>query len=179
MTAEGRFYRPHHAILGEINRARRSVKLCLFLSGELVGDHNDSVVDALINAWNRGVDVQILFNGHVARNGRIGVERLMHEELKRPLLPAVERLKSAGLRIGLVYGQTEQKAPYSPIHSKYCVIDDYIVLDGSFNWYNTSVFSLDLLLVAANHDVARPYLTNSTKSNGFSRFTVEQLRTNG
>jgi hypothetical protein len=158
MTAEGRFYRPHHAILGEINRARRSVKLCLFLIGELVGDHNDSVVDALINARNRGVDVQILFNGHVAHSGRIGVERLMPAELNRPLLPAVQRLKSAGLRVGLVYGQIEHKVPYSPIHSKYCVIDDYIVLEGSFNWYNTSVFSHDLLLVAANHDVARPYL---------------------
>jgi phosphatidylserine/phosphatidylglycerophosphate/cardiolipin synthase-like enzyme len=158
MTAEGRCYRPHHAILGEINRARRSVKLCLFLIGELVGEHNDSVVDALINARNRGVDVQILLNGHVARNGRIGVERLMHDELNRPLLPAVQRLKSAGLRVGLVYGQTEHKVPYSPIHSKYCVIDDYIVLEGSFNWYNTSAFSHDLLLVAANHDAARPYL---------------------
>jgi phosphatidylserine/phosphatidylglycerophosphate/cardiolipin synthase-like enzyme len=73
-------------------------------------------------------------------------------------LPAVQRLKSAGLRVGLVYGQIEHKVPYSPIHSKYCVIDDYIVLEGSFNWYNTSVFSHDLLLVAANHDVARPYL---------------------
>jgi phosphatidylserine/phosphatidylglycerophosphate/cardiolipin synthase-like enzyme len=158
MTAAGRLYRPHHAILGEIHRARRSVKLCLFLIGELVGDHHDSVVDALIDARNRGVDVQILFNGPVARNGRIGGERPMHEELNRPLLPAVQRLKSAGLRVGLVYGQTEHKVPYSPIHSKYCVIDDYIVLEGSFNWYNTSVFSHDLLLLAANRDVARSYL---------------------
>jgi phosphatidylserine/phosphatidylglycerophosphate/cardiolipin synthase-like enzyme len=151
-------YRPHHTILEELNRARRSVKLCLFLIDELLGDHNDSVVDALINARNRGVDVQILFNGPVAHNGRIGVERLMHEELNHPLLPAVQRFKSAGLRVGLVYGQTEHKVAYSPIHSKYCVIDDYIVLEGSFNWYNTSVFSHDLLLVAANHDVARAYL---------------------
>jgi len=48
--------------------------------------------------------------------------------------------------------------PYSPIHSKYCIIDDYIVLEGSFNWYNTSVFSHDLLVIAANHEVAKPYL---------------------
>lgn len=156
--SNGKLYRPHHAILSEIHRARHSIKLCLFLMGDLLGDHHDSVVNALIQAKNRGVYVHILFNGHLARAGRVGVERPMAEELERPLLPAVQRLKSAGIRVGLVYGQDDQPVPYSPIHSKYCIIDDYIVLEGSFNWYNTSVFSHDLLVVAANHEVAKPYL---------------------
>ena len=43
----GKLYRPHHAILAEIHHARRSIKLCLFLMGDLLGDHHDSVVDAL------------------------------------------------------------------------------------------------------------------------------------
>jgi hypothetical protein len=154
----GQYYRPHHAILAEINRARHSIKVSLFLIGELLGDHHDSVVNALIHARNRGVYVHILFNGHLARQGRIGVERSMEEELNRPLLPAVQRLKSAGIPVGLVYGQDDHPVPYSPIHSKYCIIDDFIVLEGSFNWYNTSVFSHDLLVVAANREVAQPYI---------------------
>ncbi|MGZ5000818.1 MAG: phospholipase D-like domain-containing protein, partial [Methylomonas sp.] len=64
----------------------------------------------------------------------------------------------AGIRVGLVYGQDDHAVPYSPIHSKYCVIDEYIVIEGSFNWYNTSVYSHDLIVIAANHEVARPYL---------------------
>ena len=156
--ANGMIYKPHHAILGEIHRARHSIKVCLFLIGDLLGDHHDSVVNALIQAKERGVYVHLLFNGHLARQGRVGVERPMHEELNRPLLPAVQRLKWAGISVGLVYGQDDLPVPYSPIHSKYCVIDDYIVIDGSFNWYNTSVFSHDLVVVAANHDVAKPYL---------------------
>jgi len=156
--ANGKVYRPHHAIIAEIHRARHSIKICLFLIGDLQGDHHDSVINALIQAKERGVDVQILFNGHVVRQGRIGVERAMHDELNRPLLPSVQRLKWAGIRVGLVYGQDDLPVPYSPIHSKYCVIDDYIVIEGSFNWYNTSVFSHDMLVVAANHEVARPYL---------------------
>jgi phosphatidylserine/phosphatidylglycerophosphate/cardiolipin synthase-like enzyme len=51
----------------------------------------------------------------------------------------------------------DYRVPYCPLHSKYCVIDDCIVLEGSFNWYNTSVFSHDLLVVAANPAVARAY----------------------
>ena len=154
----GKYYRPQQAIIAEINRAKRSLKLCLFLIGEMQGDHHDSVIDALIHAKHRGVDVQIILNGHLARQGKPGKEHPMAEELRRPLLPAVTRLKHAGVPVGLAYGQTEQRVPYCPLHAKYCVIDDYIVLDGSFNWYNTSVFSHDQLIIAANTDVARPYL---------------------
>jgi len=151
-------YRPHQAILAEIHRARHSIKMALFLIGDLLGDHDDSVVNALIHARNRGVNVHVLLNGHLARQGRIGVERPMADELARPLLPAIDRLKSANIPVGLVYGQDDHPVPYSPIHSKYCVIDGYIVIEGSFNWYNTSVFSHDLLIVAADHEVAKPYL---------------------
>ena len=154
----GKHYRPNHAILAEIHRARYSIRLVLFLMGDLLGDHHDSVVDALINAKSRGVDVQILFNGHLAREGKIGVERTMEEELNRQLLPAVQRLKAAGVKVGLVYGQDDHPVPYSPIHSKYCVIDEAIVLEGSFNWYNTSVFSHDLLVVLNDPNVAKSYL---------------------
>ena len=46
----GKYYRPHHAIISEIHRARRSIKLVLFLIGELRGEHHESVIDALIHA---------------------------------------------------------------------------------------------------------------------------------
>jgi phosphatidylserine/phosphatidylglycerophosphate/cardiolipin synthase-like enzyme len=47
--------------------------------------------------------------------------------------------------------------PYCPIHSKYCIVDEQIVMDGSFNWYNTSVYSHDLYVVAKNRDLAQLY----------------------
>ncbi|MDQ7091009.1 MAG: phospholipase D-like domain-containing protein [Methylococcales bacterium] len=154
----GENYLPHHAILAEINRAQTSIKISLFLIGELLGNHNDSVICALIHAKNRGVHVHILFNGHLARQGKIGVERTMEEELNRPLLPVIDRLKSAGIVVGLVYGQDDHPIPYSPIHSKYCIIDKSIMIEGSFNWYNTSVFSHDLIVIAANSEIVKPYL---------------------
>jgi hypothetical protein len=158
MLPEGKYYRPHHAILSEIHRARHSIKLCLFLIGNLMGEHGDSVVDALIQAKHRGVHVHLLLNGHLARQGRVGIERTMREELNRALLPAVQRLKSAGIPLGLVYGQVDHPVPYSPVHSKYCIIDETTVIEGSFNWYNTSVFSHDIMVVATNREVAQAYL---------------------
>ena len=158
MPRNGEDYRPHQAILSEIHRARHSIKLVLFLIGELRGEHHDSVIDALIQAQRRGVDVRIILNGHLARQGVPGRSTPMAEELNRPLLPSIMRLKEAGIPVALGYGDTTIAVPYSPIHSKYCIIDNYIVLEGSFNWYNTSVFSHDIVIVAANHQVAEPYL---------------------
>lgn len=150
-------YRPHQAIISEIHRAKRSIRLCLFLINEMRGEYNDSIIDALIAAHCRGVDVHMILNGHMARVGDPGREYPMHQELARPLLPPVERLRRAGIPVALIYGQNDHRVPYCPIHSKYCIIDDHILLDGSFNWYNTSVFSHDLLVVAANAEVAAAY----------------------
>ncbi len=158
LMSNGHRYRPHQAILSEIHRAQRSIKLCLFLIGEMTGQHADSVIDALIWAQGRGVDVQVVLNGHLARKGDPGREHTMAEELARPLLPAVYRLKRAGVPVLLAYGRHDQPVPYCPIHSKYCIIDDYKVLEGSFNWYNTSTYSHDLYVVAAHQGVANIYL---------------------
>lgn len=154
----GKYYRPQHAIVAEIHRAQHSIKACLFLMGELVGEYGESIVDALIQARNRGVDVQLIFNGHMAREGNPAREYTMKEELDRPLLPAIARLRFAWVPVGLAYGMDDRKVPYSPLHSKYCVIDEHVVIDGSFNWYNTSVFSHDFVVVVRNREVARHYI---------------------
>jgi phosphatidylserine/phosphatidylglycerophosphate/cardiolipin synthase-like enzyme len=112
----------------------------------------------LIQARNRGVYVRAIFNGHLAWQGDIRQPRSMDDEFRRPLLPALQRLKDNGIPLILVYGIHEHPIPYSPIHSKQCVIDGHTVIDGSFNWYNTSVHSHDLILVVRDHDVARHYL---------------------
>jgi len=154
----GKYYRPHHAIISEIHRSRYSIKACLFLIGELQGEYGDSVVDALIQARNRGVNVHIILNGHMARAGDPSQEYAMVKEVARSTLPAVTRLQDTGILISLCYGLNDHTVPYSPLHSKYCIIDDRVVLDGSFNWYNASVFSHDLLVVVSNPQIAAFYL---------------------
>jgi hypothetical protein len=155
--ADGRPYRPHQAILAEVGRARSSIRLCLFLLGELRGEHCESVIDALVHAHRRGVAVDVILNGHIAREGDPGRERTAEEEVARPLLPSVARLRRAGVEVGLAYGQVDHRVPYCPLHAKYAVIDDRVVLDGSFNWYNTSVHSHDLLVIAADKRVAAAF----------------------
>ena len=70
----------------------------------------------------------------------------------------MENLRRGGIPVGLTYGVNDHRVPYCPLHPKYCVIDDHIVLEGSFNWYNTSTSSHDLLVIAASGKSAQPYL---------------------
>ncbi|PTY02131.1 phospholipase [Opitutaceae bacterium EW11] len=169
-SRDGRLYRPHQAIISEIHRARRSIRGCLFHLSEMQGDYSDSVIDALTAAHQRGVDVQLILNGHVVREGDPGREYPMEEEVRRPLVPAVARLQRAGVPVLLSYGIRDQRVPYSPLHAKYCVIDDQLVLDGSFNWYNTSVFSHDLLVVLSSAELARAYLNEFDYTRNCLRF---------
>lgn len=155
---DGQVYLPHHAILSSIREAKHSIKACLFLIGELQGELQESIVDALVYAHQKGCSVQIIFNGHLAREGDPGKEYTMQEELQRPLLPAIQRLKKNNVPFFLVYDHQERPVPYSPLHSKYCIIDNQLVLEGSFNWYNTSIFSHDLLVMAKKEQIADCYL---------------------
>jgi phosphatidylserine/phosphatidylglycerophosphate/cardiolipin synthase-like enzyme len=134
------------------------------------GDYGDSVVDALISAQRRGVDVQVILNGHVTRQGDPTRACTMEEELRRPLVPAVGRLERSGVPVFLAYGLHDQSVPYCPLHAKYCAIDQQVVLDGSFNWYNTSIFSHDLLVVLSNADLARAYLNEFEYTRGRLRY---------
>lgn len=156
--ADGKSYLPHHAIFSAISQARTSIHACLFILGELMGEYQDSIVDALIAAHRRGCKVELIFNGHLAREGNNTAKYSMADELKRPLLPAIARLKENKIPIYLVYDHTDRPVPYSPLHAKYCIVDESIVIDGSFNWYNTSVFSHDILTVVRDKEVAEHYL---------------------
>ncbi|HBA83093.1 MAG TPA: phospholipase [Verrucomicrobia bacterium] len=176
----GKYYRPHHAVLAEINRAKHSINLCLFLVGNLQGEHGDRVTEALIGAQNRGVRVRTIFNGHLAWEGDPTRERTMKEELSRNLTPAMQRLKDANIPMALVYGQHDRIIPYSPLHSKQCVIDERIVMDGSFNWYNTSVLSHDLMVTVNNAEVARHYLIEAQQIlDTFRVFWISGPQSNG
>ena len=88
----------------------------------------------------------------------------MAEELKRPLLPSIVRVKEAGIPVALGYGGTTLQSRYLPIYSKYCVIDDRIVLEGSFNWYNASGFPTTLSLWPPISRSPTPICSSSTRS---------------
>jgi len=154
-TFEGINFRPHRAIIRQIQRATSSIHACLFIIGEME-DEGNNIINALI-LRKKKVYVNLILNGHIVREGPNDKPFAMKDELKRPMISSVKRLINSGVKVNLAYGRNDDHIPYCPIHSKYCIIDDRIVIDGSFNWYKTSVVSHDIVVIINDYNVARKY----------------------
>lgn len=157
-TSLKKYYRPRDAIITEINNARRSLVVCMFdlqhLGGVSLNDHHETdVIAALINARNRGVRVRIILNGMIAHTGKL--PEPWDLRFPRPLKEAVQRLKDAWMEVILVY---YHESVYSPLHHKFAVFDDQVVITESYNWYEVSVNSDEVLSVIRDERLAGAFL---------------------
>lgn len=154
-TPTGKPFRAQDALVTAINEAQESIDVCMFDLGFLAGvsiadDFPTDVVTALINARARGVRVKLLLNGQIAHTGPL--PESWDKDFRRPLKEAARRLKDAGLDVSFVY---YWESVYSPIHHKFAVIDGRTCVIGSYNWYEASVFSDEILLVLRDEALAR------------------------
>lgn len=154
-TKEGKLFRAQDAIITEINNARSSIDVCMFDIGFLKGvslqdDFETDVVTALVNARNRGVKVKVLLNGQIGHTGPLPAT--WDKNFRRPLKDAARRLKEARVDVCFVY---YWESIYSPLHHKFASIDGRTALIGSYNWYEASVISDEILLVLRDEGLAR------------------------
>lgn len=95
-----------------------------------------NIADALIDAKNRGVDVKVVFEkGQISQYSQYF------------------RLASAGISV-----RNDTNPDY--MHNKVAIIDDIIVLTGSYNWSSSAENSNnENLIIIKSADVAREYET--------------------
>lgn len=153
-----RRYRPQDAIITEISKARKLIIVCMFglshLSGvSLDSDHETDVIDALISARDRGVTVKIIINGLMAHEGPEPAS--WDKEFPRPLKEPIRRLKEAWMEVFLVY---YWESIHSPLHHKFAVFDNRTVIAESYNWWEASPHSDEVLSVTRNPGLARTFL---------------------
>ncbi len=150
--------RPQDAIVKEIANARRSIVVCMFELARLKGIPARSgreldVVEALIQARDRGVRVQIIVNGTMAHGGREPAP--WDKAFKRPLKEPMERLRKAWMEVFHVY---YRESIHSPLHHKFAVIDASTVITGSYNWYEPSIYSDEVLTITRDEALAEAFL---------------------
>lgn len=98
-----------HPLVAAINQATKKIRLADY-------SYNDpAVTQALIDAKNRGIDVSLVLDKSQSRG--------------KTEIPEVEKLKTAG--VPLVIGTSDE---HKIIHVKYVIIDDLIVVSGSYNF---------------------------------------------
>ncbi|MDA8215709.1 MAG: phosphatidylserine/phosphatidylglycerophosphate/cardiolipin synthase family protein [Nitrospiraceae bacterium] len=157
------YYRPQDAIITEIENAGHSIIVVMFDMDYLTGisyhnGHETDVVTALINARNRGVRVRIILNGMLAHTQPL--PEPWDKDFRRTLKDSVKRLKDAWMECVLVY---YRESIYSPLHHKFAVFDGYTVITESFNWYESSIYSDEVLSVIRDERVAMEFINEADR----------------
>ncbi|KAB2809999.1 phospholipase D-like domain-containing protein [Phaeocystidibacter luteus] len=131
----------HSAILKELNSASQSIRVAVawFTNRELL--------DALINAQKRGCSTSVIIADN-DDNNKLSFQDLTKEGGK------VIRIKGKG---------------FGMMHQKYCIIDERIAINGSFNWTNNAISNN-----SENAIITRePEIINTLKAN-FEEMQISQ-----
>ena len=107
------------------------------------------VIEALIRARDRGVRVRIILNGMITHTGPL--PEPWDKAFPRPLKACLNRLKDAWIELYYVY---YWESIYSPLHHKFAVFDGRTVITGSYNWYEPSLSSDEVLTVTRDEAIA-------------------------
>ena len=156
--ADGSQLRPQDAIITEIENAGRSIVVCMFEIGPIRGAPNGrgpetDVIGALIRARDRGVRVRVIVNGMVSHTGP--EPEPWDKDMPRPLKAPLNRLKDAWIEVYYVY---YHESIHSPLHHKFAVFDEMCVIAGSYNWYEPSLYSDEILTVTRDARIASAFL---------------------
>ncbi len=172
-TREGSLLRAQDALVSELDAARESIDVCMFDVGFLTGRSlrdgaERDVVTALVQARDRGVKVKVLLNGQIAHTGPL--PEAWDKAAHRPLKPAAQRLKDAWVDTGFAY---YHESVYSPIHHKFAAIDGRTCIIGSYNWYEASVVSDEVLMVVREPALAQTLRDEARRLESELRVTRE------
>jgi phosphatidylserine/phosphatidylglycerophosphate/cardiolipin synthase-like enzyme len=103
-------------IIEEINKAKQEIYAAVYMIT------SKKIVDALINAHNKGVIIKIVTD---------------HGCIQSPYGKAYH-LMQAGIPVKIYYPPGSNKKFPPLMHAKYAIIDQKISIEGSFNWTNSA-----------------------------------------
>lgn len=117
---------------------------------------SENILRVLDNLKNKGIDIRIIIDNN-DNNKKIKYQK------------PCSVLKLAHVDI-----------PYSKfknyMHNKYCIIDESIVIDGSYNWSNNAKYNIEHIIVIQDVDAAKMYRENFYKIFNNPRYYANYTR---
>ena len=118
------------AIIAQLDNAEDNIKICVFTISD------DDITHAIIQAFRRGIDVIVITDDEKTTDKGSDVYQLYNE----------------GIDV-----RTDQSENF--MHHKFAVIDDQVLISGSFNWTRSaSKYNQENLLVTDNKQLVTPYI---------------------
>jgi phosphatidylserine/phosphatidylglycerophosphate/cardiolipin synthase-like enzyme len=137
-------------ICQELDRAEKDITVSMFTLRTLKDNDGQDVLDALVRAKQRGVNVTVVLEKNIADAGEY-YGRTTPNDLTD------ERLAEHGIEIVKIHTNYNNNK-YAAMHHKFAVIDGETTLTGPYNWYSGSKVSDDDLVLVRDKTVANRYL---------------------
>lgn len=141
----------------ELSAAKKEIVVSMFTLRHLPfseGGQQKDVLDALVEARRRGVEVTVLLEKNISDAGEY-YGRVTPDD------PTDEWLAAQGIRVVEIHTNQNQNQ-YAAMHHKFAVVDGETTLTGSYNWFPGSEVSDDDLVVLRDRTVASRYLGEVT-----------------
>lgn len=130
-------------IIDTIRRAKNEICIAMayFTSNILI--------DELYRAKDKGINIKVIIDNNDKNNNS----------------------KFRISNICSIFRIAEVKSKYKNImHNKYCIIDNKIVIDGSYNWSKTAKYNEEHIIIIEASEVAQMYTNNFNKIFNNSRY---------
>ncbi|ATV16753.1 hypothetical protein CFN58_07600 [Pseudomonas avellanae] len=112
-----------HHIINNLKRAKESIRICVaWITWDVYAPH-------LRNLAERGVDIKIIYNND-------------DKNVKSEILKDVH---------GIALYPISARKYSSLMHNKFCIIDDSVLMTGSFNWSRTAESHFENIVILQNH----------------------------
>ncbi len=123
-------------IINSFNSARENIDAAIYAFTSY------NIADALVKARKRGVNVRVILDG----------------EFGRTVKPIIKKLEQNGIYV--LYDNNLK----ATMHNKYAIVDDSLVITGSYNWTKgANSFNYENLLILRSGELARIFKENFDK----------------
>ncbi|MBK5279017.1 MAG: DUF1669 domain-containing protein [Bacteroidia bacterium] len=123
------------SIINQINSANAKLKICLFTISD------DTITNAILNSHRKGLDIRIITD----------------DDKSFDMGSDIQRLSKEGISVRMDYTTNH-------MHHKFMVVDDRILLTGSYNWTQSAArFNHENILLTSDGGLVKSFLSEFEK----------------
>ena len=134
----------HEETLNQIKKAKHSIYICM------AWIRHDDYKEAILEAKERGVNTIEINVTYVDE------EKEKEKKSSKSITDITDKLIEKNININII--RKEKGGKMQDMHNKYCVIDEEIVITGSFNWsFQAANYNFENIVVIESPEIAEKF----------------------
>lgn len=133
----------HEETLNQIKKAKKSIYICM------AWIRHDDYKEAILAAKKREVEIEINVT-------YVDKEKEKEKKSSKSITDITDEFIKNGININII--RKEKGGKMQDMHNKYCVIDEEIVITGSFNWsFQAANYNFENIVVIKSPEIAKKF----------------------